>query len=605
MLTNKSKKVRFFNVRKRSESDFINEVLAYQFAYNSGRFAADLIGLLQRKDYLGLCNYSIEYFYNDKAIHLRNARQCLALFQKNVDYDLKIDREAVAFETFAAAEFQCKRTNEWFRSLESSDTYIAGFEAEFFVLRSKIALILGDCPSLSELALGFGPGSNTTVKKITSQRYKLNAIPVCSKEAVGALQALWQTIPGYAEAHQGKCRRGYGQLRFVPKNAKTDRSIIVEPIVNTFVQKGIGQWIKKRLMMFGCNLKDQTRNQRLAMLGSLYDHLATIDLSSASDTLASMLVVSLLPMDWVELLSTWRTGCIEYQKKGLILEQNKFSSMGNGFTFELESLIFYCIALAVAEVHKVSTKDISVFGDDIIVPSELYEPVSQLLELCGFSINKAKSYATGSFRESCGADFFQGQNIRPFYVKDRWTSARIVGLLNFYHNDLTMLPLTTRLFLLSHLPKAHKLYGPPGYGDGHIHTDQASCFYTKKHGGHVFKTHIKRIETSNDDILVVGDSLIPTYSAYLASSGNERPDPLGLNDRITLDYVTGGNSLYKGKYCSPREWWKLMSFKNSKGSTAISNIDSREFDPYAIAGGFKEKKVNVFILNARKSYFGR
>jgi len=605
MLTNKSKKVRFFNVRKRSESETINEFLAYQFAFNSGRFAADLIGLLQQKDWLGLCNYSIEYYHNDNAFHLRNARQCLALYQKNVDYDLQIDREAVAWETFAAAEFQCKRTNEWFRSLQSSNSYIAGFEAEFFALRSKIAVILGDCPSLSELTLGFGPGSNTTVKKITSHRFKLNAKPVCSKEAVGALQALWQTIPGYAVSHAGICRRGYGQLSFVPKNAKTDRSIIVEPVVNTFVQKGIGQWIKKRLMMFGCNLKDQTKNQKLAMLGSLYDHLATIDLSSASDTLAANVVLELLPMDWVHLLSTWRTGCVEYRKKKLIIEQNKFSSMGNGFTFELESLIFYSIALAVAEVRKVSTREISVFGDDIIVPSEIYEPVSQLLELCGFSINKAKSFAAGSFRESCGADFFQGQNIRPFYVKDRWTSARIVGLLNFYHNDLTMLPHTTRLFLLSHLPTAHKLYGPPGYGDGHIHTDMHSCFYKKKHSGHVFKTHVKRTESLDDGVLAIGDSLIPTYSAYLASSGNDRPDPLGLNDRITLDYITGGNSSYRGKCHSPREWWKLSSFRTAKGSTVVSNIDSREFDPYAISGGYKEKKVNVFILNARGSSLRR
>lgn len=592
MFTKKSKPIRYFDVRSRRESDIITKSLALQFAANSGRFSADLLRLVINDDHKGLSEYSIEYFFNDHAFHIRNARQCLALFQKNIDIDIGVDREAVAFETFAKAEFQCKQTNAWIRSLESSDKYFAGYEPEVFEVRRKIALILGPCPSIADLQLGFGPGSNTTVKKTTSHRFKLEATPVCSKEAVGSLSELWQTIPHYASIHQEKCRRGYGQLSFVPKNAKTDRSIIVEPIVNTFVQKGIGSWIKCRLRMFGCNLKDQTKNQRLARLGSLFDNIATIDLSSASDTLALALVVYLLPTDWVDLLSNWRTGCIEYRKRRIIIEQEKFSSMGNGFTFELESLIFYSVAMAVAECQKVSTELISVFGDDIIVPSECYERTCGVLELFGFSINKEKSYAFGSFRESCGADFFQGQNVRPFYVKDRWTSARIVGILNFYYGDEQMLPLVVRKMLLSHLPYDHRLYGPVGYGDGHIHSPRPEL--RKKGTGHVFETHVKRPKVFKNGVLKKGDSLVPIYEAYLGETDLQVGDPLlDSNSEAAAHYVGYGD--LRRKVVNPRfEWWKLKQLYPNVGKS-LKGLSSREFDPYTVGGAFKEKKVRVFI----------
>jgi hypothetical protein len=84
--------------------------------------------------------------------------------------------------------------------------------------------------------------------------------------------------------------------------------------------------------------------------------------------------------------------------------------MGNGFTFELESLLFYALCSAV-------TNNVSVYGDDIIVPTSSVEEVINLLNDCGFELNLSKSYFTGYFRESCGADSVCGVDVTPVYLR--------------------------------------------------------------------------------------------------------------------------------------------------------------------------------------------
>ena len=74
----------------------------------------------------------------------------------------------------------------------------------------------------------------------------------------------------------------------------------------------------------------------------------------------------LLPEAWFDLLNDCRSQAVSY--KGEWIELNMFSSMGNAFTFELESLIFWAIANAVCYCSG-SRGHISVYGDDIIVPS--------------------------------------------------------------------------------------------------------------------------------------------------------------------------------------------------------------------------------------------
>jgi len=93
--------------------------------------------------------------------------------------------------------------------------------------------------------------------------------------------------------------------------------------------------------------------------------------------------------------------------------------MGNGFTWELESLIFWAIAVILCEEDVCySADDVSVYGDDITLPSSLSSRYADVCSLLGFKVNQSKSFSTGYFRESCGDYYYAGVNINPFYFRN-------------------------------------------------------------------------------------------------------------------------------------------------------------------------------------------
>jgi hypothetical protein len=148
--------------------------------------------------------------------------------------------------------------------------------------------------------------------------------------------------------------------------------------MNIYVQKGIGGVIRNRLRSIGINLDDQTKNQRLAKIGSFSGRLATIDLSMASDCISRLIVEKLIRSDWLLALGQCRSP-IGVLPSGRKIFYQKYSSMGNGYTFELETLIFLSLAYAWARLHGEDVDRISVYGDDIIVPSTMAEGFCGLL----------------------------------------------------------------------------------------------------------------------------------------------------------------------------------------------------------------------------------
>jgi hypothetical protein len=146
---------------------------------------------------------------------------------------------------------------------------------------------------------------------------------------------------------------------------------------------------------------------------------ATLDLSNASDTVSFELVKLVLPPLWFEALRALRSPSTLIEGQWCILE--KFSSMGNGYTFELETLIF--AALLTVMVRKLGGVgllgvDVFVFGDDLIVPDEYASACVSMLKFFGFSLNLEKSFiGPVGFRESCGGDYFDGHDVRPHYLK--------------------------------------------------------------------------------------------------------------------------------------------------------------------------------------------
>jgi hypothetical protein len=312
-----------------------------------------------------------------------------------------------------------------------------GVEGLLSRAKRKITQILGfrdssDFP-FGELALSCGWGKGATFslnanratldKKILEPA--LTVTPRCLRYASAFLNhdSSWfsarvgQTIEGAycVLPSEFEIVRG-GRFDSVPKDTKTRRAIDVQPTLNLFFQKGVGSMIRRRLKRFGIDLDDQTRNQELARL-AITSGLSTIDLAKASDTVSSQIVYLLLPPCWFEVLDDLRTDEIR-MSDGSWLRLEKFSSMGNGFTFELESLIFYALALAVAEEQEEQSYNISVYGDDIIVPRRIVDRLIQGLEYSGFSVNLEKSFIDGRFFESCGKHYFDGSDVTPIFQKE-------------------------------------------------------------------------------------------------------------------------------------------------------------------------------------------
>lgn len=207
-----------------------------------------------------------------------------------------------------------------------------------------------------------------------------------------------------------------GNVMFtVPKKTDIDRCAAKEPDLNMFIQKGAGSYISKCLRRIGINLNDQSRNRSLARSGSLTGDLVTFDLSSASDSVTSELVFTLLPVCWYTFLDSVRSRVtiIDGQEH----QNHMFSSMGNGFTFELESLLFYVLTRAICHFDGVRGV-VSVYGDDIICPTGIADILPYVFKYFGFTVNSDKSCTSGPLRESCGGHYYNGTDITPFYLKD-------------------------------------------------------------------------------------------------------------------------------------------------------------------------------------------
>jgi hypothetical protein len=90
--------------------------------------------------------------------------------------------------------------------------------------------------------------------------------------------------------------------------------------------------------------------------------------------------------------------------------------MGNGATFPCETLVFYCIIKAIGELAGVGGI-YSVYGDDLIYPSRIHKYVTGIFPQLHLKLNLDKTFVNYPFRESCGSDFYRGQDVRPYFIK--------------------------------------------------------------------------------------------------------------------------------------------------------------------------------------------
>jgi len=433
-----------------------SDVIAKAVMTNQYEFDIELRVLLYLKVrrfdlLLALADSMSKQKYSTPMVHYR-MNQLSALIRKYPFTKTEIpsiDPTGAARRTFDKAERRCRWVNKLFRAQR-----ISGFEkhASFkFHMRGWISYVLGKIPSPEQIAdeCDFGGGANIGVhgnatnlaRKLMSEVWSVypDSVPLATYGLFRNVQFREAIRPSFASSGvKASCYNPrafvahvkrmsavvrHNKISYVPKTAATDRSIAVEPMLSSFVQKGIDEILRRRLRRVGLDLSDQATNCHLAYLGSLpgqEDPYCTIDLSSASDTMATEVVRDVLPGDWFDLLNNNRAKYYE-QPGEPVRAYHKFVSMGNGFCFPLQTLIFASICHA-AYAESSLDPDFRVYGDDIIVRRSVFPRVVAMLRHHGFQPNPRKTFSQGPFRESCGMDWHSGINVRPVFVTKRLDS---------------------------------------------------------------------------------------------------------------------------------------------------------------------------------------
>lgn len=400
---------------------------------------------------------------------------------------IDVDRKDVAIKKFLVAEEVCRETN---KNLEFWATrgYPPRVGAALMGMRWKIAQILGSFrPDEFIQSSDWGPGATVTLPRNLASRYnKYGPRPSVTQSCCNFISPWFASAyPCWASAAnlnylsiETRCLDTQvvtgNKVTTVPKNAKTDRVICVEPTLNLFFQKGVGKMIRRRLSR--CNPIDtQSRNQEFARR-AVRDDLATVDFSSASDMIAFRLVEEVLPPQWFGVMRSLRSANGAFGSESFRWE--KFSTMGNGYTFELETLLFLALAYHVCDVHGLDYSDVTVFGDDVILPSIALPLYIELSEALGFRVNREKTHVNSLFRESCGAHWFGGIDVKPLYIKCRPRSLtdlfKICNGIRHLSNRFNVGFGCDRCFrkswitALRGIPERFRLFGPSQCGDSVI-----------------------------------------------------------------------------------------------------------------------------------------
>lgn len=367
------------------------------------------------------CDYSsAESYFSDVA--------CVSFLRKYEPLPTTVDRKKVAVDGFFEAELSCYRTNQRllpfiFNTYGKEDEALMDF---FHLLRKEVVNIIGDRPPGNPTGR-FGPGSTYGDRgRLTTIPDKMSSSPTFTRDAWPFLFPWASTLWGKACASRSGSPTKVKGNRFttVPKDCTKDRGICIGPSINLFFQLGYGRCLRDRLAASGIDLNHaQEVHRQVARDSSISGAYATIDLHQASDSISTALVKLCFPHRWHEPLFDLREPItsivVDGENKDVVLE--KFSAMGNGYTFELETVLFLavCRTVYVMRGHKpLNGKNVHVFGDDIIVKTELAEDVIAALRFLGLETNKSKTFVSGPFRESCGGDYFNGVDVRPYFQKE-------------------------------------------------------------------------------------------------------------------------------------------------------------------------------------------
>lgn len=556
-------------------------------AHSSYGYTALIAQYLRDKDVpqlLDMADYLSSQLYDNATEHFV-ANQFAALIRKypfSVDLS-KTDPTKNAYEKFMKVERKCARINMRFKLRRTRKGKAVPFEAEITTMRNFIRYVIGDAPNMADVfaECGFGPGASLGVhgdatnvaRKLLSNTWTVS--PGALTYFYGAVMSHSQFREILFPGHFGDVPEGllyfkpekvfyrkvelvrHNKIEFVWKTTRVKRPIAVEPLGNGFVQTGIGNVQRRKLKRIGLDLTDQEPNRYMAWLGSFDDEFGfcTVDQSSASDSVCTEPVRDLFSPDWFYLMDNTRSK--EFTYGGMKHTYNKFCSMGNGFCFPLQTLIFAAACHAVGAGRP--GHDFRVYGDDIIIRKQYFKPLEQLLRYLGFSTNTDKTFFEGPFRESCGADWFRGEDVRPYTLDHIIGSVQeVFKVLNLSRRNPRSEAFfeEARPFLLSLLPREFRFHRPfKGTPDSGI-DDYGGEFLTSPHCVFNSKTRCWRwkelVSKSKADKawVTLGESEAQRNAALmygaLAGSASSGPFSLRNTTRTKVRFVShpGATSLW-------------------------------------------------------------
>jgi hypothetical protein len=221
------------------------------------------------------------------------------LLRKYPGLPIKGDPTAAAKDAFWAAEARCAKTNVRLLPYivdplsEDCDVRVMDYLRD---VRKMVGDILGPLPAT--LDARFGPGAtfetrNHPCRSNLTLGDKLELGIQCTPSATDHTKFLYETAWGRALVREFGDRSAPVYVRgnrffTVPKDATIERGACAEPGGNVSLQLAVGRMIRSRLKQnAGIDLRrGQEIHGERALHASREGTLATIDLSSASDTVA-------------------------------------------------------------------------------------------------------------------------------------------------------------------------------------------------------------------------------------------------------------------------------------------------------------------------------
>lgn len=303
-------------------------------------------------------------------------------------------------------------------------------------------------------------------------------------------------------------------ITVIPKDVSAGRVISKSTNIDQALQLMLGRQLRDALCNKARNdINTQIPNQVLAHRGSIDGSYATIDLENASNTISREVVRLLFPPLWYTAFDACRahTGVFNLNFTTATGKQGRFkwlkpykfqmfSAMGNGYTFELETMLFLAICQCVAT----RPQDVRVYGDDIICHTSDALAVTEALQLFGFSVNKEKSFTDPNFlfRESCGKHYLKGVDITP--IKWRHLENNTLFNRNVFVNGILR---SNSCYLEDNeadlFYSKDDLWGPPSEINTYLHTYDIDKWNLKYKFNSYFQTLVHKVPIEKTSVIPI------------------------------------------------------------------------------------------------------